>query len=267
MPTLCAFGLTACEVVFPLEEPSVLEDAAPDVPDARPVSCQHEDLLLCLAFEDDPSDGQADDSSGRGLNATTQAVSSTEREPGELALGVDTTSSVVIQGTVSEPGSTALDLPTPVSYDLWLQFESALPDPQVVLDNEFQYGIQIAADDDFPGFPITVGCNWAHPGTPDPADLVFRSINVPTTVHEWHHIACVYDGAVFRLYLDSVVTQQDATGPINAAATNFLNIGRAGTVGKARNVIGQIDNVRIWNRVLSDDEVRLIFMKNEPLVP
>lgn len=260
---LMIFGLAACQVLFKLEN---LPDGPPDA-DLRPTACKHEGLLLCLAFEDDPTDGTADESSGRGLITATTNVTSIERAPGELAINVTSGSSVVVQGSAAEPGGTALDLPTPVTFDLWVNYAGPLATRQVVLDNEFQYGVQVSTDAEFPD-PENLGCGFVFPtGMAPPKELAFREINAPAAREMWHHVACVYDGTNLQMYLDSVVINQTASGPLSGSATNFLNVGRAGSVGDPRNVTGQIDNVRVWNRALSANDVQLIFMGNEPLVP
>ena len=71
---------------------------------------------------------------------------------------------------------------------------------------------------------------------------------------QWHHLVGVYDGANVKIFLDNVETVGDAlTGDIDIDA-NILAIGRAATADN-RHVNGAIDEVRIYSRALSADEI------------
>ncbi len=83
----------------------------------------------------------------------------------------------------------------------------------------------------------------------------------------WHHGAATYDGGTWRLYLDGVL---DATEAENAAprsdSTQHASIGSAlNSTGVASGFFeGAIDEVRIWNRVLSLSEIQAGI--NQPIV-
>lgn len=74
---------------------------------------------------------------------------------------------------------------------------------------------------------------------------------------QWHLITGVYDGAEMRVYLDSVLdTSQAATGTIDViAADTFL--GRLSDGGFP--FIGSMDDVRIYNRALSVNEITQLY--------
>jgi hypothetical protein len=82
---------------------------------------------------------------------------------------------------------------------------------------------------------------------------------------EWHHIASTYDGAKVQLYVDGKPWGNPAphSGPLAPMApASFISIGsddgmtsRQGSVN-GRYFKGLIDNVAIYNRVLSDDEIQ-----------
>ena len=70
----------------------------------------------------------------------------------------------------------------------------------------------------------------------------------------WHHVAGTFDGNQIRLYVDgSLADSMDYTGAI--ATTTFpVNIGR-NSENPDRLYEGAIDEVRIYNRALSEAEV------------
>lgn len=80
---------------------------------------------------------------------------------------------------------------------------------------------------------------------------------------QWHHVAASYDGQVMRIYVDGVEENQkkpDRSGPI--VKNNWdLCIGNSevddGT-GEFLGFDGLIDEVRIYNRALTADEIRAL---------
>jgi hypothetical protein len=82
------------------------------------------------------------------------------------------------------------------------------------------------------------------------------SISGPTLVgyDEWHHVAGTYDGERINVYLDGSVDATVATtSPIGVNAANVL-IGE-NPEAAGRNWDGMIDDVRLYNRALSQAEI------------
>jgi hypothetical protein len=76
------------------------------------------------------------------------------------------------------------------------------------------------------------------------------------TVGTWHHVAGVYDGAQLKLYFDgALVGTTNATGNLNGYDT-VLRIGTNGAL--TEQLDGKLDDVRIYNRPLSDMEIRYL---------
>jgi hypothetical protein len=74
-------------------------------------------------------------------------------------------------------------------------------------------------------------------------------------VGEWHHLTGVVTVSELRLYLDGVLLETIAfAGPISSGGSE-TEIGHAGDGG----FIGMIDEVLIYDRVLSDAEIMQIF--------
>ncbi len=76
----------------------------------------------------------------------------------------------------------------------------------------------------------------------------------------WHHVLYTYDGSFARLYVDGTLNNsQTHTGAIAVSGAN-LYIGSTG--GGSEFYKGDMDDVRIYNRALSADEVRQLWNSN-----
>ncbi len=81
---------------------------------------------------------------------------------------------------------------------------------------------------------------------------------------QWHHIAGVLEGSTYRVYVDGVLDDSITdTGPPGTVDTTVepLRIGGVSTV--AENYAGDIDDVRVYNRALSADEIKQIYQATE----
>ena len=78
---------------------------------------------------------------------------------------------------------------------------------------------------------------------------------------KWHFISASYDGQKIRLYLDSkYLTQKDASLD---TAENSLLIGRP-RFDSHFYALGLIDDIRIYDRALSEDEIELLYRAESP---
>ena len=75
------------------------------------------------------------------------------------------------------------------------------------------------------------------------------------TPGQWHHVAVVYTDGHQKLYLDGNLDAESYHTGLLETNTNDLHIGQnQGSSGRWFN--GKIDEVRIWNRVLSEQEIK-----------
>jgi hypothetical protein len=84
-------------------------------------------------------------------------------------------------------------------------------------------------------------------------------------VDEWHFLAYSFDGTTHKLYIDGFLKDQ-STIPAQTGSYSKLELGRwAGHDGKEPFgfFAGGVDEVRIYARALSDDEVRLLARKQK----
>jgi hypothetical protein len=100
----------------------------------------------------------------------------------------------------------------------------------------------------------TDNIHWRCNG-PSPALRVNGQVNVNDG--RWHHVAGTYDGTTARLYVDGIADGLVATsGPI-ARNTERVYIGE-NPEAPGRQWSGLIDDVRVYSRALSEDEIRYL---------
>jgi hypothetical protein len=82
-------------------------------------------------------------------------------------------------------------------------------------------------------------------------------------LNEWYFLVGTYDGAAIKLFVNGVlVTSQEATGTMKDYGMD-LYIARLGNKSDYYNTIfhlpGKVDDVRIYNRALSDNEILKLY--------
>ena len=121
-------------------------------------------------------------------------------------------------------------------------------------------------------FDLKVGAVLIHGDIGNGTAWLNTAVDVPTaqggalTIGEWHHIAYVIDdaGDTARLYVDgALATTIAVTGtPLFMKAGQELRIGSS---YPTEFMHGQIDDVRIYNRVLSEAEVAGLVGRTGPV--
>jgi hypothetical protein len=211
-----------------------------------------------------PFDGNARDASGNSNNGILRGVTPTEDQfgrPGSAYLfdGVD--------DYVKIPYSTSLQFQTQISLCGW------------VCPNGFYQGHCLANDivrkgtrDEERGiFFLRYGISCDDDFVPEEERFSF-GVNLngelgsewvagtsPVRPGVWFFVAGTYDGSVLKVYVNGVLE-----GTVPASGT-ISNIGRDLTIGGNVNsqfpyrVNGVLDDIRIYNRALSEDEIRELY--------
>ncbi len=184
----------------------------------------------------------ANDSSGNGNNGVI--TSATWTSSGEQG------SALVFNGSnswVEVPDSITLDLTTGMTLEAWVNLtpSSSVDDWVGVIvkeqDQEVCYGLFSTSDGDWPAGDVFIGGE----------QLLYGPSQLPMST--WTHLATTYDGTVQNLYVNGVlVASNPQTGPI-VTAPQPLHIGGDSVWGDY--FTGMIDEVRIYNRALSQSEI------------
>jgi hypothetical protein len=82
---------------------------------------------------------------------------------------------------------------------------------------------------------------------------------------QWHHVAGIYDGTRMTIYIDGIAdAYKEATGLISASTLNLYIGENSETTGRYWS--GLIDDVRLYNRGLTPDELSLVIKGFSPTV-
>ena len=202
-----------------------------------------------------PFNGNVNDASGNGNNGTIENgltfVTNRFSEPSSAAL---------FSGSnyVSVPNSPTLSMTTAVSVSAWI-FPN-VPSQIGGLVGKWSLGKQ-------PQFLLvfsprtTEFIDWdiftANPGE--------QELLTPLAYGTWVHIVGVWDGAMSELYVNGVLLSNRVTTGTIVVDNGPLEIGRYANAASYYN--GAIDDVRIYNRALSTNEVQQLYaFESRPIV-
>ncbi len=142
---------------------------------------------------------------------------------------------------VSVPHNPSLNVPA-VTVEAWVKMSTTSGNRNVVFKGDHRYLLQIRDGKVLFGSKSSSGSYSEFRGSLDV---------LPNT---WTHIAITHDGSVKKMYVNGVLDPitQDQTG-LYTADTNSLKIGTHNTL--AEWFSGLIDEVKIYNKALSADEI------------
>lgn len=110
--------------------------------------------------------------------------------------------------------------------------------------------------------------NWSGKGIEHepllwPFDAWQTPASVPIQLNEWHHVIGVFDGSEIKTYIDGQLMGQRAYTSKIAVTENNVVIGRdSRSCCNARKATMSIDEIVIFNRALSESDIRDIMTGN-----
>lgn len=201
----------------------------------------------------------ADDSSGNGHHGT---VTGAQPDTGVFGIG----SSMTFDGDdyITIPHDDRLNITDEITVEAWIYPTFTDTGEHMILSKGANWGdddpqdYELTMDKDRPLFQIKLpGSNDWYGAAPDE----------PITKETWHHVAGVYDGYIFKIYIDGInqTTLYSGwggdymghiyTGGLPTSSHN-ISIGRRQPASWGSLFFeGNIDEVRIFDRALDDDEV------------
>jgi len=202
-----------------------------------------ESLVLCLPFDEGAGD-EAEDLSKYGNNGT--AVPKADWVDGKLGGAIQVTSGsghVEIPASDSLTGDTFIESFTLTAFvrpaltgDTWQHIWRSRP----VESGHNTLFVNIGG---FLSWRAMVGGSWT----------ILCEGGV-ISADEWQHVAMVSDGKNFKMYVNAELAKETNFMETDGAIQTFYVGGDA----MSENYTGAIDEVSVWNRALSEDEIRTL---------
>ncbi len=185
-----------------------------------------------------PMEGNANDVAGANNGTLSGGPVFTAGKVGQ-ALQFDGLDDYVDCGTAA-----ALDIRDAITISCWIKVAAFTKGWEAILaKGDNSYRVSRGPQN---GNSVHFGCNGPTGGNLNATAIV--------TDNNWHHVACVYDGAKKLIYIDGREDSRVASTGQIALSTNALWIGN-NSGSTARQYGGLVDDVRIYSRPLSAAEV------------
>jgi hypothetical protein len=197
---------------------------------------------LVLAFGFNTGSGTTvSDASGNGNTGTISGASWSAQGRFGGALSFNGSSAMVVV-----PASASLNLSSGMTLQAWILPTAAQSGWRTIMQREVDTYFLNASNSNGPLLPSgggTIGgaVNWLSGSSASP-------------VNAWTHVALTYDGSMLRLYVNGALASSRAQSGAIETNANALRIG--GNVPYGEFFQGLIDEVRVYNRALSQAEIQ-----------
>jgi hypothetical protein len=145
------------------------------------------------------------------------------------------------------PNSTSLNITSSITISAWIK-------PNSFGQNNFG---RIVHKDGVNGYIFSLNNNSITNGLLFYSGGVNASTSNVITLNRWQHVASVFNGSTVTLYVNGIAVSTQAQ-PALTASTASLGIGIR-PADSLRGFDGIIDEVRIYNRALSDSEMKQLY--------
>ena len=200
--------------------------------------------------------GNADDFSGNGNNGTINgAISTTDRMN-------NSSGAYFFDGVNDEivfPHDDRYNQ-FPISMSFWAKFESLNPAVLGIdVTDNIQSGIWFSVGAEAETLN-KIAISFGNGGPPNPLSRKTLVSEDALNTDIWYHIVgIIQDEANLSLYINGSVNEGISTG----SATTYTNNGNSGRLGRVWSLVswfnGSLDDVKIYNRVLTENEVMSLF--------
>ncbi|HAA87668.1 MAG TPA: hypothetical protein DCE22_05385, partial [Verrucomicrobiales bacterium] len=197
-----------------------------------------------------PFNGNADDESGNGNNGTVEGATLTTDRNGNAGSAFNFNGSSIIR--ISDSDSLDLEEAEPATFSVWVNV--------AVQNGGHIFGKRR-------GDTTNYMLDLVNSGRPMFRGHTHKGIegDEPLPINQWIHLACTWDGTTCRLFIDGELSKEGSDTPIRGPDDHDFVIG--GTGAGHTKFKGKIDELRIYNRALSESEVAELHETEKPLDP
>ncbi|MBT4376566.1 LamG domain-containing protein [archaeon] len=131
------------------------------------------------------------------------------------------------------------------TLESWIKFDSYAEENKSILfmDNRYEFFLESGEDYYLPGMNFYPGEEFSN--------IIVEIEDKLTDIGEWYHLVFTYDGSIGILYVDGINRKEEVDSGNLGGCESELYVG-----GNSLNYFnGSIDEVRIWNRALSSEQV------------
>ena len=199
-----------------------------------------------------PFDGDATDATTNGHDGTTFNTTATAGRNGE------SNSAYQFNGVNSYVNVGSGINPPQFSVSTWIWFDS-------FLSGAIVSKLHGASPDLYKNFEISVNGGKLFAHIPNGSSWPSVTSEQMLKTNSWNHVIVTYDGATASLYIDGIEDQNHYSG--NYVQSNVeVTIGARSDNGSPVGIFldGSIDDVRIYNRALSSNEVARLYAETAP---
>ena len=149
--------------------------------------------------------------------------------------------------------STIFDITENITFALWVKIDAFTMTYQYVFSKGHNYMILRANDTPY----LRVVFNGLDTGDGD--DYYAGGTTIPIDDGQWHHVAASYDSStgIVAFYTDGILEESKTTSGSIPVNTESLCIGRRNQSNR-KGTDAIIDDVRIYNRTLSEEEIQVV---------
>lgn len=228
-------------------------------------------LVAYYTFDDEEDNGSLTNVAGSTFGRLRGTIIGGERVAGRFEQGRALRLNRGNMDHIRVPHDDALNIRGPITVAAWIRRPGGALGGHIVArrsqtdDLTIQY--QLAAFGERDGGPFNargrLGLQWLS-GTDDFADVFYLDNVLRWDDERWQHVAVVDDGNSVCFYLDGqLLDVRKKTRQRNDLVTDLF-IGTSGPRQDARSFDGEIDEVMVFSRALSADEMMNLFRVGRP---
>lgn len=186
------------------------------------------------------------DSSGSGNTGTLTNSPTWTSGKTKNALSFDG-SNYVTMGNV-------LNLTAQITVSVWVNASSWAGNWPMIVAKDVNVAYLLMQNDDVGGSKM--GFRIGAAGAPNTANG-----STDLNINQWYHVAGTYDGTTIKIYVNGILDGSQARAGSIPTSANALQIGGYGGLV----FTGKIDDVRIYNRALSAQEIYTLYLNDNKI--